>query len=244
VKVACKLAGNPEESLPALMQSWKETKALYRLLAEPAVTFEALMQPHLQQSREEAAGSPVVLLVQDTTSLDLSHRQKLSGTGPLRKGGGQGFFVQTVLAVLPASREVLGCMAQEPFVRVRAPAGEDRDQRLYREKRETDVWIRQVLSIGAPETASTWVHIGDRGADMFPFFLACRAKQTHFLVRAAQNRRIQSSEDEIGYALSRARSWPSQATRQVAVPARHGREGRQTQVHLARLSVDPLASPT
>src|SRR6266699_3184266 len=79
VKVACKLAGNPEESLPALMQSWKETKALYRLLAEPAVTFEALMQPHLQQSREEAAGSPVVLLVQDTTSLDLSHRQKREG---------------------------------------------------------------------------------------------------------------------------------------------------------------------
>jgi hypothetical protein len=38
-----------------------------------------------------------------------------------------------------------------------------------------------------------WVHVGDRGADMFPFFQACRSTQTHFLVRAAQNRRVQES---------------------------------------------------
>ena len=39
----------------------------------------------------------------------------------------------------------------------------------------------------------------------FPFFQACRATQTHFLVRAAQNRRTQESEDEISYSLTQAR---------------------------------------
>ena len=72
------LAENPLGSLPAQMQTWKETKALYRLLDEPDVTFAALMQPHFQQTREQALCSPVVLLVQDTTDIDLSHRRKIS----------------------------------------------------------------------------------------------------------------------------------------------------------------------
>jgi Transposase DNA-binding len=120
VKAAAKLAENPLGSLPAQMQTWKESKALYRLLDEPDVTFAALMQPHLQQTREQALSSPVVLLVQDTTAIDLSHRRKISGVGQIGNERGRGFFVQTVLAVRPQTREVLGCMAQEPFVRIPA----------------------------------------------------------------------------------------------------------------------------
>ena len=66
VKAATKLAENPLGSLPAHMRTWKETKALYRLLDEPDVTFGALMHPHVQQTREQATSSPVVLMVQDT----------------------------------------------------------------------------------------------------------------------------------------------------------------------------------
>jgi Transposase DNA-binding/Transposase DDE domain len=233
VKAASNLAENPLGSLPAQMHTWKETKALYRLLDEPDVTFAALMQPHLQQTREQATSAPVVLLVQDTTDIDLSHRRKISGVGQIGNERGRGFFVQTVLAVRPATREVLGCMAQEPFVRIPAPQGEQRYQRRQRQERETDVWMRQVQAIGTPESASLWVHVGDRGADMFPFFQACRSTQTHFLVRAAQNRRVQESEDEISYSLTQARSWPSQASRPFEVPARHGHQARSTQLQLA-----------
>src|SRR6266851_3908874 len=178
VKAASSLAENPLGSLPAQLHTWKETKAVYRLLDEPEVTFAALMQPHLQQTREQALSSPVVLLVQDTTDIDLSHRRKISGVGQKGLERGRGFFVQTVLAVRPEMREVLGCIAQEPFVRIPAPEGEQRYQRRQREKRETDIWMRQVQAIGTPESASRWVHVGDRGADMFPFFQACRSTQT------------------------------------------------------------------
>ena len=233
VQAASNLAENPLGSLPAQMHTWKETKALYRLLDEPDVTFAALMQPHMQQTREQATSAPVVLLVQDTTDIDLSHRHKISGVGQIGNERGRGFFIQTVLAVRPQSREVLGCMAQEPFVRVPAPEGEQRHQRLKREARESDVWIRQVHTIGMPAAGSIWVHVGDRGADMFPFFQACQATQTHFLVRAAQNRRVQEHEAEITYALTLARSWPSQASRAFEVPARHGHPARSTQLQLS-----------
>jgi hypothetical protein len=182
VQAASKLAKNPLGSLPAQMQTWKETKALYRLLDEPEVTFAALIQPHLDQTREQARTSAVVVLAQDTMDVDLSHRHKISGVGQIGNEGGRGFFVQTVLAVRPESHEVLGCMAQEPFVRVPAPQGEQHHQRRKRDEHETDVWMRQVYAIGAPAPGCIWVHVGDRGADMFPFFQACQATQTHFLV--------------------------------------------------------------
>ena len=233
VQAATNLAENPLGSLPAQMHTWKETKALYRLLDEPDVTFAALMHPHFEQTREQATSAPVVLLVQDTTDIDLSHRRKISGVGQIGNERGRGFFVQTVLAVRPQTREVLGCLAQEPFVRIPAPEGEQRHQRRKREERETDVWIRQVQTIGTPAAGSMWVHVGDRGADMFPFFQACQATQTQFLVRAAQNRRVQESEEEITSSLLRARAFPSQASRPFEVPARHGRQARSTQLQLA-----------
>jgi Transposase DNA-binding/Transposase DDE domain len=231
---AC-LAENPLGSLPAQMHSWKEIKALYRLLNEPDVTFAELIQPHEQQTKEQANASAVSLLVQDTTDIDLSHRQKISGVGQIGNERGRGFFVQTVLAVCPhpEGREVLGCLAQEPFVRVPAPKGEQRHQRLKREERETDVWMRQVLAIGTPDPGKIWVHVGDRGADMFPFFQACQQTKTHFLVRAAQNRRIEHEDEEIAYSLMQTRSWSSQASRPFEIPARHGHQARETQLQMA-----------
>src|SRR5438094_4168279 len=233
VQAASNLAENPLGSLPAQMHTWKETKAVYRLLDEPDVTFAALMEPHFHQTRQQALSSRVVLLLKDTTDIDLSHRRKISGVGQIGNERGRGFFVQTVLAVRPQTREVLGCMAQEPFVRTPAPEGEQRSQRRKRDERETDVWMRQVHAIGTPEPGCLWVHVGDRGADMFPFFQACRSTQTHFLVRAAQNRRVQASEEEITYELPQARSWPSQASRVLELPARHGHQKRSAQLQLA-----------
>ncbi len=233
VKAAANLAETPLGSLSAQMHTRKESKAVYRWLDEPDVTFAALIHPHFQQIREPATSSSVVLLVQDTTDIDLSHRRKISGVGQIGNARGRGFFVQTVLAVRPQTREVLGCMAQEPFVRVPAPQGEQRYQRRKRAERESDVWMRQVHAIGTPESASLWVHVGDRGADMFPFFQACRSAQTQFLVRAAQNWRVQASEEEITSSLRQARSWPSQASRVLELPARHGHQKRCAPLQLA-----------
>lgn len=68
---------------------------------------------------------------------------------------------------------------------------------------------------------------------MFEFFQACRATQTHFLVRAAQNRRVEEGAEEVSYALARTRSWGSRASRPFEVPACHEALGRSTHLQLA-----------
>ncbi len=64
------------------------------------------MQPHAQQTREQIATESVVLLVQDTTEIDLSHRAKMSGVGQIGNAKGCGILLQTVLAVIPQTRAV------------------------------------------------------------------------------------------------------------------------------------------
>lgn len=94
-----------------------------------------------------------------------------------------GCICPPVLALVPQTGEVLGGAMQEPFVRIPAPAGETRGKRRQRSKRETDVWMRLVNQLEVFSAETMVVQVGDRGADLFPFFQACQATQTSFLVR-------------------------------------------------------------
>jgi transposase-like protein len=241
IQIGCLMAKNPSGSLPDQMHSWKGTMALYRLLDEEDVTFEELMQPHWDHTHEQIEARPVVLLVQDTTDVDLSHHPKMSGVGQIGNERGRGLYLQTVLALVPETGEVLGCAMQESFVRTPAPAGETRSKRRQRDTRETDVWMRLVHRLGTFPAETLVVHMGDRGADLFPFFQACQATHTHFLVRGFENRRLQPEEDAQGHVLDEVRRWPTQASRPLQVPGSHGRTARLTTVQLAfgKLTVLP-----
>jgi hypothetical protein len=234
VKAASRMAHNASASLPKQMQTHKETQAMYRFLDEEDVCYEALMTPHWQATRARAERQETVLLVQETTQLDVSHRPKMQGLGQVGNQKGRGLLLQTVLAIVPHSREVLGCLMQEPFVRTPAPKGETRSQRRQRTERENAVWTRCVQRIGEASEGTTYVHVGDRGADFFPFFEHCGDSQTQFLIRAAQNRRVETEEEEdISYLLDEVRGWQSQDEQEKELPASHGRKGRHTSLQLS-----------
>jgi hypothetical protein len=83
VRIATKMAAESDMSLPRMMKSKAELEAAYRLLETPDVTYEALVRPHVQQTREQAQSQKRVLLIQDTTDLKYSHHPKTRGLGPL-----------------------------------------------------------------------------------------------------------------------------------------------------------------
>src|SRR5512142_931187 len=145
------------------------------------------MRLHLEQTREAAGQQSQVLLIQDTTDLDYQAHPTTTGLGPIGSGSHQGFLLQTVLAVLPQSREVLGIAQQEPFLRQPAPKGETKRQRQER-ARESQVWERSIQALGSPPAGVQWIHVGDRGSDSFSFWSLCRTLGCDFVVRAAQDR--------------------------------------------------------
>ena len=228
VKAACGMVRDPAAALAKSHQTWNDVQAVDRWLDEPEVTFEALMHPHWQQTRTALQGESVVLVVQDTTEMDLSAHGSMTGLGPIGNGQGRGFLLQTLLAVVPERRAVMGCLAQRPFLRVPAPGQEQRSQRRHRASRETAGWMQMVKQVGTPACAGLLGQVGDRGADRLPFFRRCLATHPPFLVRAAQTRRVQAHEAAIGQLLDQVRAWPSLDQRPFDVPARPGRHARQT----------------
>lgn len=118
VKMATALAENPSASLPESMRNWGETLAAYRFLDNEAVTHEQIMLPHWMTTREEAMQHSRILLLADTTDINLSSHETVEGLGPIGRGKkAHGFFVHTVLAMDANTQQLLGCLYQEPFVR-------------------------------------------------------------------------------------------------------------------------------
>src|SRR2546428_4959354 len=98
----------------------------------------------------------VVLLVHDVTEMADGYRPAIKGLGAIGNGSHQGFFVHTVLALVPnaTSERVLGVFAQTPWVRQSSPAeAEGRQlsrQQLPERWRESEVWGRAVEQAGSP----------------------------------------------------------------------------------------------
>ena len=130
--IASAIAHDPAASLPAQMPDEATLEATYRFLQTPDVTYEQLIEPHVEQTRAEAGKQQQVLLIQDTTEVDYQQPPTTTGLGPIGNGTHHGYLLQSVLAVVPKSREVLGLMHQEPFLRQPAPKGETKRQREQR----------------------------------------------------------------------------------------------------------------
>jgi hypothetical protein len=235
VAAAAALAAAPAASLPAALGDPAALKATYRLLHAEAVTVDALTAPARAQALAAARAAPVVLLVQDTTELDYTRHPATADLGPIGDGRGRGYLLQSVLAVAPATaatpRRVLGLAHLEPFLRVPAPRRGERCSERRQRPRESDVWARAATAIGAPPPGATWVHVGDRGADIFAFLTACRARRADFLVRAVQDRRATAADGTATRLLATARALPPVGARHaLEVPARPGRPARTAEV--------------
>jgi Transposase DNA-binding/Transposase Tn5 dimerisation domain len=241
VRTAAQLAAHPEHSLSRALGSPAALKATYRLLHQPATSLAATTAPHRTQTLAAATGG-TVLLVQDTSEVDYTSHRATTGLGPIGNGRGRGFWVQSVLAVrpptAPAAVAVLGLAHREAFARRPAPRpGETSAQKRTR-PRESDAWLRTVEALGPPPAATRWVHVGDRGADIYRFFVACRGQGADVLVRAVQNRRAQDDAGLSTHVLTAIRRQPASAARRpLALPARPGRAARTAQVTVSWLAL-------
>ncbi len=243
VAVAARLAASPAASLPAALGQPALLKAAYRLLHADFVTVERLTAAHRAQTRA-AAGTPgVTLLVQDTTECDYTPRRAAADLGPIGDGRGRGYLLQSVLAVRPRTGDVLGLAALTPFLRrPQADRGSSAAHRRHR-ARESDIWAQTAAAVGSPPSGAAWVHVGDRGADVFTFFAACRATGSDLLIRVTQDRCATAADGAATHVLQAARALPPVAHRPLALSARRGAPARTAVLTVAwtALTVAPPA---
>jgi hypothetical protein len=246
VESAASIAAHPEKSFNQVM-SWDPLRGFYRLCNRREATLAAVMQPHWDLTRAAMAQRPLVLIAHDTTELDFSSHQKLTGLGQIGNERGRGLLQHNSLAIVPGPREVLGLSFQQCVARQPAPQGETAYQRKRR-ARESDLWVRGIQAAGRPPAGACWVDVCDRGCDDYEPMRASIETGHHFLFRVHQNRRVfvTPTHDRQEYLIDFARQIPSVGQDVVEVPSRGGRPARVATVMMAGAAVwvpPPVGTP-
>jgi hypothetical protein len=204
----------------------------------PEATHEQVLGPHSQQVRATMGQQPLVLVVHDTTELDFTSHRALRGTGPIGTGGGRGFLQHNSLAILPDG-QLLGLAHQQLVLRQPVPPGETPAQKRRR-PRESRLWLEGMQALGPAPAGCVWVDVADCGGDLFDAMDTARQLGHHFLIRAAQDRKVRVGPpggEEETYLRRYARQLAAQATATVAITSKGGRPARQATVALAAAEV-------
>jgi len=199
-KIVEEFGAKPTMSVPAATHGRAEMEAAYRFFDNPKVSPENILQPHMEATRQRIRQSDVVLLVQDTTELDLTRpQQQVQGAGPIECDSRRGAFFHPLVA-FDAGGLPLGVAWQKSWARdkieteLTAKEKKQRRKKTPIEEKESIRWIEGIraareVAEACPQT--TCVCVADSEADIYELFSEPRATrhgQVHLLVRACQNR--------------------------------------------------------
>ena len=243
VAVGASMAARTNASLAGQIGSWGDLKGAYRLLNNSRVSLEKLTAPHRAATLKRAEAQAVTLLIEDSTELDFTPHKHKKGLGPIGNGLGRGLILHSTLAVDPSAHEVLGLAHVQAILRQPTPKPRPRGY----QSAEGLVWEVSAKAIGAPPAGVLWVHVSDRGSDIFEFMRACVDQHKDFVVRAQHNRVVVGEDaepDETSHVFDFIRAQPAAADSgyDVQVPARPSRPARTAHVVLAWAKVE-LAAP-
>jgi hypothetical protein len=201
-----------------------------RFLRNRFVTAVEMTAHAVERTATRAAGRDVVV-IQDTSELALGGRRaKAQGYGPVGKGGNlRGLLLHAVVAVDAGTGGVLGLLDAKVRNRDGGKAKPRRGRKTA--QKESQRWIDGTVHAGEILAAARSITgVSDRESDIYEHF-ARRPAIMHLIVRACQNRQIETAEaDQAALLFSHVDSLPEQGRLQTAIPAAPGRKARVTEL--------------
>jgi Transposase Tn5 dimerisation domain/Transposase DNA-binding len=202
------LGNHPNISIPAACNGRAEMHAAYRFFDNEKVTFQTVLAPHVQKTIERMRVVPVVLLVQDTTEIDLSRpSQPVAGVGELNHAR-QGVLLH-VMQAYTVDGTPLGTVWAKDINRtdgqLHVPQAERKRDRKRRaiEQKESFRWIeglRNARGLAGQLPAVQMVCIADSEADIYEWLAEPRTEPgtgmapLDWIVRGCQDRALTDDE--------------------------------------------------
>lgn len=232
------LSERPVASIPAACGGHAETVAAYRLFDNDKVTHERVLQPHIDATRQRMAVEKVVLLVQDTTEVDVTRPvQQVIGAGPMDSVSRRGAYLHLMEAFTPDGTP-LGAVWAKIWTRedeyFSQPQKEKRKRRkaLPIEAKESFRWLeglRQVRELSQQLPQVQCVCVGDSEADIYHLFAEPRGEQSvHWLIRACQERRVENSGESEEVIRDCVMASPVLFTKEISVRGRRAKTSCET----------------
>jgi hypothetical protein len=186
-------AERPSDAIPQAAGSWGQAKGIYRFLANPRVQPAALQQGLTRDTARQCLDQRTVLVVQDTTSLNLTGCRVLPELGPIGSGNlAHGVLLHSTLA-LTEQGAVLGVLGLQTWVRpagdLPGPAAKESGKWLHgiAQARQV-VWETAWAAGGAPPPRL--IHLMDREGDVYEVLQWVEEVGDSAIIRGVQNRRV------------------------------------------------------
>ena len=229
-KLADGVGQKPNLSIPAALKSRADIEACYRLFDNPHVTPDRILQPHIARTYQRVSACEYVLVVQDTSEVDLTRpAQQVAGAGPMDCESRRGAFYHPMLA-FDSGGVPLGLVGQILWTRDELSRLSEVQKCAKRrqtpiEEKESYRWLQgfqatERTAVACPQT--TCVCVGDSESDIYDLFAAAamgKPENLHVLVRAGQHR---NTVDEQDWA-EQVRQTASIGTHTVTVRARQAK---------------------
>ncbi len=194
------LGEHPTASIPAACGGHTEMTAAYRLFSNANATFEAILQPHVDVTRKRIASHRVVLVVQDTSEIDVTRpEQQVAGAGPLDGGTRWGAFLHPLHAFTPDGTP-LGTLHAKTWVRDQTGEGcasKSRAQRAVTpiEEKESHRWVetfQQAREESQRCPSTQLIALADSESDIYELLVESTTEPRHldWIIRACQNRAL------------------------------------------------------
>lgn len=226
----------PQANLPQACQSRAKTRAAYRFFDHPKITMDKLLQSHYEATIERISQQKIVLVAQDTTSLNYSAHPATVGLGPIspKPEGVVGLLLHDSMAFNLAGTPLglldVQCWARDPKQFHKKQFRHE----LPIEQKESQKWLsayRKVAEAGQRCPNTTLVSVGDREADIYELFhLALNdPSKAHLLVRAEHNRQL---AEEQGQLWEQIEGEPVAGIEVISVPRQARRAPREARLEV------------
>ena len=181
--------------------STADLDALYRFVRNPKVKPQMLLEPHFQSTIRRTTTHQRVLLVQDTTEVNLTKpKRQVRGAGPLSSNSSFGFYLHPLIAYT-TSGVPLGSVACQHWTRDAIDCESSPQKKKKKrdslpiERKESYRWLqmtRRGMQIARENPGTEYVGVSDSESDIGELLSesVLRPDNYHVIIRACQNRAL------------------------------------------------------
>lgn len=236
------LGERPAASIPAACGGHAETTAAYRFFNNESVIPQAILQPHYDRTKQRVAENRVVLMVQDTTELDLTRPEvQVVGAGPMDASARRGAFLH-LLEAFTDDGTPLGAVWADMWTRPdeEVPLSQEEKQKQRKvtpiEEKESYRWLeglRQARTVAQESPTTTCVCIADSEADIYEVIAEGRGidHPVQWLIRAGADRSLLEAgeaQEQAAHLSEAVMAAPVLFIQQITVRGRTPKTGCET----------------
>ena len=195
--VAEQLSKHPEAPINQAHEDWSDTKSAYRFFDNDKVKAAAILEPHRNRTVARMRQEKVIVVAQDTTSVNYNSHKKVIGLGPIgdSKHNAQGLHIHTGFACSEEGLP-LGIVSQKIWSRNGYKKRSNKELARTRiEDKESFRWIELIREVSKLVTPGTKiVSVGDRESDIYELFVEALKLEAFFVARSCNDRCILGAE--------------------------------------------------